>query len=171
FKDSQAGAMDQINTALARGDLELAERLAHTVKGVSGNIGAARLQAAAARLESELKPGNSGPDPGSLQDFKLALDDFMAALDVLTDEPQAAGPAPPAAAPPVDLEIIRPLVQRLNELLAEDDMEAEEVLEKLTSCLHGAAAELAEGVGRGLAGYDFEEALAKARELATQLGL
>ena len=42
FAEQQGPALDQVADALATGDHALAERLAHTLKGVAGNIGAAR---------------------------------------------------------------------------------------------------------------------------------
>ncbi|MBT4269388.1 MAG: Hpt domain-containing protein, partial [Deltaproteobacteria bacterium] len=39
-----------MTTALENGDIELATRLAHTIKGVSGNIGAMELHVAARDL-------------------------------------------------------------------------------------------------------------------------
>ena len=39
FKDGQEDAVDQIKAALQEGDVETAARIAHTVKGVSGNLG------------------------------------------------------------------------------------------------------------------------------------
>jgi polar amino acid transport system substrate-binding protein len=48
----------QIKEALAKEDLELANRLAHTVKGVAGNLGAKELQAAGAGVEAAIKNHN-----------------------------------------------------------------------------------------------------------------
>ena len=43
FIEQQGPAVEQITEALARGDIALAERLAHTLKGVAGNIGATQV--------------------------------------------------------------------------------------------------------------------------------
>ncbi len=69
-----------------------AQRLAHTLKGVAANLGATRLQAAAAALEVELKaqPG----DPGRLQRCR---DDCLAALRAATAVLRAGLPAGDAA--------------------------------------------------------------------------
>ena len=55
FAEQQGPAPDQIAAALAKGDHALAERLAHTLKGVAGNIGAAGVQSAAAALERAIR--------------------------------------------------------------------------------------------------------------------
>ena len=46
FRDNQAGAAQQVTNAMEEGDWELATRLAHTLKGVAGNVGAQELHAA-----------------------------------------------------------------------------------------------------------------------------
>ena len=51
----QADAPARIQAALATGDRATAERLAHTLKGVSGNIGATVIERLAADLEQALK--------------------------------------------------------------------------------------------------------------------
>ena len=55
FVQGQARAATQIHEALATGNLPAAERLAHTLKGVSANIGAEDLRQLAASLEDALR--------------------------------------------------------------------------------------------------------------------
>lgn len=45
--------LNEIKSALGRGDLETARQFAHRLKGVASNIGAARLAALARELEQE----------------------------------------------------------------------------------------------------------------------
>ena len=55
FAEQQGPSVEQITAALAQGDTALAERLAHTLKGVAGNIGAKPVQAAAGALEKLIR--------------------------------------------------------------------------------------------------------------------
>jgi CheY-like chemotaxis protein/HPt (histidine-containing phosphotransfer) domain-containing protein len=55
YARGQAGVPQAIRDALACGDRALAERLAHTAKGVSGNIGAKAAQESAAALEAAIR--------------------------------------------------------------------------------------------------------------------
>ena len=55
FVDKQADVAIQIQAALGAGDRALAERLAHTVKGVAGNLGITGVQNAAAAVEKALR--------------------------------------------------------------------------------------------------------------------
>ena len=55
FAEKQGDAAAQISNALESGDRALAERIAHTVKGVAGNIGMTKIQFAAAGLEKAVR--------------------------------------------------------------------------------------------------------------------
>ncbi|HEY7065905.1 MAG TPA: response regulator [Chloroflexota bacterium] len=54
FAAAQAAAPAELAALLAAGDLATAERQAHTIKGVAGNLGAGAVQAAAGALERAL---------------------------------------------------------------------------------------------------------------------
>jgi FOG: CheY-like receiver len=55
FVEEQGATAGQISNALAQGDFSLAERLAHTLKGVGGNIGAKDVHSAAGKLEKLIR--------------------------------------------------------------------------------------------------------------------
>ncbi len=129
FAEQQGPALDQISDALAKGDLPLAERLAHTLKGVAGNIGAKSIQAAAGTLEKLIreKAGSDKLDPAKQQ--------VAAALDPLADHLRAAltpaSTATPTKAPAsvANPARIREAAARLNTLLAEFDPGATDFIE------------------------------------------
>jgi HPt (histidine-containing phosphotransfer) domain-containing protein len=78
FAQSFAAMPDGIRAALAQDDAEQAVRLAHTLKGAAGTIGAGLLQAAAWRLEQSLRSGSD--DCGGV------LDDVAAELQRVLHE-------------------------------------------------------------------------------------
>ncbi|MBI2768731.1 MAG: response regulator [Burkholderiales bacterium] len=82
FADGQAGGGEAIRDALQSGDWALAERLAHTTKGVAGNIGATGLPECAAELETALRekalPALTAP---LLERFAAALQDVIHAAE------------------------------------------------------------------------------------------
>jgi PAS domain S-box-containing protein len=55
FVDQQGLALEQVSAALEKGEAPVAVRLAHTLKGVAGNIGAKAVQVAAARVEKLIR--------------------------------------------------------------------------------------------------------------------
>jgi two-component system sensor histidine kinase/response regulator len=125
FAEQQGPAPGQIADALARNDSALAERLAHTVKGVAGNLGARPVQEAAATLEKAIaaKTDSAGLTP-LLREFSSALDGFVTRL-------RAALPAVTTAAPaaPVDPELAKRVVREMITHLNNFDPAAGECLE------------------------------------------
>ncbi|MBC7434879.1 MAG: response regulator [Bdellovibrionales bacterium] len=79
-----------IRRALDAGDRATAGRLAHTCRGVSGNIGATRVAASAGALEQAI---NAHMEP---QTLAALLDDFEQVLGALVGALEAALPAPAA---------------------------------------------------------------------------
>jgi two-component system, sensor histidine kinase and response regulator len=77
-KNGDAGL--QISAALRSGDLKMAERIAHTVKGVAGNLGIKRVQFAAEKLEKAIRDGD-GAVSAILQDFTSLLRPQMVAIE------------------------------------------------------------------------------------------
>jgi signal transduction histidine kinase/DNA-binding response OmpR family regulator len=59
FAKANRNVCYDITSAIASGDVKLAHRLAHTLKGNAGMLGKTRLQTAAAEVEAILKEGNS----------------------------------------------------------------------------------------------------------------
>src|SRR6185369_13507015 len=103
------------------GDSPLAERLAHTLKGVAGNIGAKLVQGPAGSLEKLIR------DRASAEEMKTAIRAVAAVLDPLLSQLRKALPStePPtslqASLPPVDPEKTRASAAELAKLLSEFD--------------------------------------------------
>jgi two-component system sensor histidine kinase/response regulator len=77
YAASQQGATAQIRHAISAGDLATAERLAHTAKAVSGNVGAVTAQERAAQLETALRERRAVEQ---LEPLVRALDGTMTPL-------------------------------------------------------------------------------------------
>jgi len=83
FYEDYPRASAEIETALDSGDRELAQRLAHTVKGVAGNIGALEMQAAAAVVEAAVKHEDEAGARAALPPFAETLDRLLVSLAAL----------------------------------------------------------------------------------------
>jgi len=71
----------EIKQALASGDMETAERIAHTTKAVSGNVGATAIQERAATLEAAIGARRPRHElDRCLADLEAPLDALLAAL-------------------------------------------------------------------------------------------
>ena len=120
FIEQQGPAPGQITAALAQGDVALAERLAHTLKGVAGNIGAKSVQSAAGVLEKLIREQAGAMEVESAKQQVVAvLDPLVAqlqeALKSTAPEPAAPAPAPAAADPAQTREAAAQLVKLLSE--------------------------------------------------------
>lgn len=159
YSEGQREAARKIRSALASGERLLAERLAHTLKGVSGNIGAVEAQAISGELEDLIHGGNSSAEADELID---RLDGVLAetvghietALAVSAAENQKPDEA---MGMPRDLDEIIPA---LKHFLEENDSEALDYLESVRAdmeklCDHAFLGRL-EALIRS---YDFSSAL------------
>jgi len=78
-------ATEQIKDAWDNGDQKLAQRLAHTVKGIAGTIGANDLQEAGGNLEASIKHQKTDEFETLLNSFKDALNRVINSLKNVVD--------------------------------------------------------------------------------------
>jgi signal transduction histidine kinase/CheY-like chemotaxis protein len=156
FHGGQADAVERIRTAVEAGDAQSAQREAHTLKGLAGNIGAQALNEVAQRVEQLFRNGEAGDSiETSLAKLQTELARVMTALNQLGEHNAA-----PASGDTLDSSQVPVLLAQLRELLEDDDTDAEQPVEALTSLLAGTpqASLLAELSGH-LDDYDFDAAL------------
>ena len=170
FVQQQGAVPAQIAEALARNDLPVAERLAHTVKGVGGSLGARAVQHAAGKLEKTIAAKTASPELAPvLQEFQAILDDFVSRLRAAL--PQATSvPAAPAAA--LDTErakqVITEMISHLNNFdpAAGDCLEAnQDVFRTLLPAEAFAAFE------QQVSGFAFADALVGLQHAVQEKGL
>ena len=164
FVEGQSGTPEAIRAALGAGDHGLAERLAHTLKGVSGNIGAKAVQDAAAEVERAInrKTGTATGITRLETELSAVLNSLRTALDA---SESAGGRTAPAAG--ASEESTREAMKRLEAYLADSDGEAADYLVTQADVLRAAlGAERFTGIRKAVEGYDFENALEKLRAAA-----
>jgi signal transduction histidine kinase/CheY-like chemotaxis protein/CHASE3 domain sensor protein len=129
FVEQQGQAVAQIGNAIAGGDGALAERLAHTLKGVAGNIGATSVQSVSGVLEKLIR-NRAGAQELAEAGRQVAthLEPLVAALRSALQPAPAAGPAPEPAAGSVTPADSRKAAGGLLALLSESDPAASEFL-------------------------------------------
>jgi two-component system, sensor histidine kinase and response regulator len=129
FVEQQGPAVGEITAALAAGDVALAERLAHTLKGVAGNIGAKSVHGVAAVLEKAIRSQAPTAEVESAQQQTAAvLEPLIAGLKAGLDSP-ATKPAAVIPVPLVDPAKAREAATQLSRLLAEFDPGAADFIE------------------------------------------
>ncbi|MBI5589712.1 MAG: Hpt domain-containing protein [Deltaproteobacteria bacterium] len=156
YIDNQGQAPEQIRRSLDADDSGTAERLAHTAKGVSGNIGASELQELAAGLEKAIRDGAPGEEIGA------RLDAFAAAHGRLIAGLTAAFPAAAVREEigRVDEAKAAAVCEKMLELLANDDSEAVDYLDTEKNALRDILGPEHFGpFAHAVKQYDFEMAL------------
>jgi CheY-like chemotaxis protein len=81
FRKSERNAVSRVRDALAANDLKTAVRVAHSLKGITGTLGAESLQDQAALLETSLAGGMSDDVDDQLKRFEQSLASLMSDID------------------------------------------------------------------------------------------
>jgi HPt (histidine-containing phosphotransfer) domain-containing protein len=154
FITGQKFAPDEIITALAKNDQSTAERLAHTLKSVSGNIGATGLQQLAEKVETAIKEDRPRNElDGLLVALKNLLTYFIMQLE------QSLPKEIHKEIVLVDPEKLKLVCSELDALLSDDDAEAADVLDTHAELLNAAFPELYRKIDNSIRIFDFEAAL------------
>ena len=166
YAEDQAETPAALRAALAAGDAKTAERLAHTLKGVSATLGIKPASEAGAVVEDRIRHGRLEGIEDDLVVLKQATEAVIAGIRA------ALAPAAPAAAPEsADMAVVIPLLGRLEELLVNSDgaaldcvLEAQEALARVLS------AEEFAGLTREVQNFAFDAALAQLRAIVARIG-
>ena len=170
FSEGQADAAERIAAALAAGRREEAERVAHTVRGVAGNIGLGTLHDLATMLEDGLRRGHE--TGGALVDFSAELDACVQALRTAWAAADAGAPAAAPALPAVDAAEAAERSHHFARLLADSDAQAEDYLATHRGALHQILGDQGfAGVTQAMQAFDFDAALLAVRTAAARHGV
>jgi len=135
FVAKESGAAAQISAALESGDLKLAERIAHTVKGTAGNLGITEVQSEAQKLEKAIREGQDSV-AALLGTFATVLGAQVHGIDQALRESTSAPPEGmlPSA---FDGEAAAVAITRLKSLLDASDGGAGEAFRSVQDVLAG----------------------------------
>jgi len=159
-----------IRKAVENGDFDTAQRLAHTLKGVGGTIGAMELNKHAEQLEELFKSKELETLDSLMESFEDSMETVMSGLkDYLGQQTDSVIKKPDQDVTP---EEILNRIQQLDTLLEEMDPEAEEIASKLHQLLgkSGKTRQLTTSLVQKVSGFEFEEAqeILKALRQTTQ---
>ena len=130
FIDEQGQAVDRIADALAQNSTGLAERLAHTLKGVAGSLGATQVQSAAGALEKLIRDrAGSELVDSAKQQVGAVLSPLVMGLRTVLNTTAAETPSQPTTPSPVDAAQSREAAVKLTTLLSELDPGAADFVE------------------------------------------
>jgi two-component system sensor histidine kinase/response regulator len=153
FISGQKNFTQQFIQAWEVGDYKLAERLAHTLRGVAGNIGAEEIQAASSALEKGVKDGVSSMEIDSLLvAVRCPLEKLIHILEVKLPPETVSSPVT------IDWEQVRKISDRLGDLLSENDADAAEILQAYGDLLKNAFPDHYNAIADGIDSFDFDAA-------------
>ena len=160
FREENEPLLAQLEEAAATGELQLAKRLVHTVKGSGGNLGATRLCSAAASLEMALNGGDASLLHQTLENFHEKLQEVLGSIRLLEEQyGGGAGAASPGGetikVSALDLEHVAALARTLKRLLEDQNMNALGLWEEMRPLMTG---ELADRLEATLQSLDFGDA-------------
>jgi PAS domain S-box-containing protein len=167
FAAKYADGDTQIVEALKGGEREGAERLAHTLKGIAGNIGIGPVHAAAAKIEKSIRDGDASVD-ALIGDLHAVLEPLVIRLrTVLTADARSTAPQTD-----FDADKAAAAIARLKSLIEASDGDAADAVEELANAAGGrvdgkALAELRDAV----ANFDFDTARTKLSLIARECHL
>ncbi|WP_326534182.1 response regulator [Pseudorhodoferax sp.] len=152
FALGQGDFVAEFRAAIDAGDLVRAVRLAHTLRGTAGTIGALAVAQGAGALEQACKGDAPAPAwPALLDTVAAGLAPLVTAIEGLApnEDDMVASDADP-----------RELVRRLRQALVQGDAEALDLAQMLQAAVRGEEATVAaERLARSAEAYDFEQAL------------
>jgi two-component system sensor histidine kinase/response regulator len=162
FRDKQSDAADRLERFIHEEQWEPAERLAHTLKGSGGNLGAMRIYEAAATLEQSCRTRDANAALEKLAVLRIHLEEVVEGLAQLDEFDASAKPceAEPSIADLSDCaETIDDLLQRMLHHLDSDLGEAQTCLAALQKQTAGSqlSASVAD-LQRALNNFDTEAA-------------
>lgn len=158
FADNQKQLPQQLENALASGELKVAERLAHTLKGLAGNIGAELLQQDAAAIEEAVRirqvPITVQLQP-LLQNITTDLQNLIAQIEEKLPPPQLSESQ---SATQFDSNASSKILSQLSLLLQESSYEVVEVVAANQALLQTAFGESFQSFYAAIQNFDFDQA-------------
>jgi two-component system sensor histidine kinase/response regulator len=164
----------QFGSAIAGGDAETAERLAHTLTGVSGNIGAKDVSAAAEALSGVVRECRKAKRPLTPAEVEMPLVALLSVLDGLLTALEKHFPSSKfqrQSSPTIGKAELKDICLRLQALLAGDNPEAESFYAEHAEILDAAFPGRSGKIASSIASFDFEPALDALQQAMKQAGI
>ncbi len=135
FREDYGGTRFRIPEDNDKDGLALIARIAHTVKGVAGNIGAGQLLAAADQLEAALAGGDIDKARNLAPKFQMRLDEVMKDIESIVEANRENVGEAPVREPGGKETDPEELIARLTLLIRDCDVEAADLATELGAVL------------------------------------
>jgi polar amino acid transport system substrate-binding protein len=165
FYQDHHNDIKQLQQAFDKKQFDDAKRIIHTLKGVTGNIGADKLQQFSSQLEQCIF---------AKQNYSMELKLFTQEFNLLMKELcplDSIKPIKQKVETNVTDDQFRQHINKLFQLLNEGNIAATEVLSSLYADLHKNVPELTQDLQKTLENYEFEQAVQILDEISTLLNI
>jgi CheY-like chemotaxis protein/HPt (histidine-containing phosphotransfer) domain-containing protein len=168
FAAKQSDTDARIADALANGDREVAERLAHTLKGTAGNLGIGAIQETAGKLEKAIRERDSGA-PKIVAELNSVLEATITAIrNALGNGAKTAAPTTSA----FDSEAAARAARRLMSLIESGDGDSADLVEEVATALGGKVDPVRiDRLRDSVTEFDFEQARTELMQIASDCHL
>ncbi len=140
FRKENLESMYNIRNAIADGDVQMARRIIHTIKGVGGNLSANELSRSALALEEAISSGDADILDSVLELFEAKLREVLESIHIMEGakaESVEKSDELASEMPDIDIERISALSRELSTLLKANNMTALGVWEQMKPLLAG----------------------------------
>ena len=162
--ENNLNLVEQIKSAIRNKEQELSVRLAHTIKGVAGNLGVIELNKSAAVLEAKLKKVEIEQGDADLVEFESKLDLVLNELSPWILSRKKAVKVDDGGV--LDVEKFKEKIEVLKKMLVDNDFECgEKIAEILEMSGIGNYREILNAVENAANNYEFDDAISKINEI------
>ncbi|MBI4938069.1 MAG: PAS domain S-box protein [Nitrosomonadales bacterium] len=172
FRADQHNVTSEIRQALANQKRETAKRLAHTLKGLAGTLGAGRLQVRARELESAIAGEGNEQVELLLPAVETELASLLDAIEQALRARARNMPAEPGPDDQPDADELGALIRKAMLQLKEFDSSVEDSVARMRRIAGGRAGakKALDSIARRVANYDYEKGLAELSEWGESMG-
>ena len=176
FRDGRQNAIAEIRSAIAANDWETAERLAHTLKGLLGTLGADELKDKTAELDTAIRDKESSRIDSLLPAIDAELTRLFSAIDCvlqLRAADKKAGEEVADATGPVNMEELTSLIHQAKLKLEQFDSSVEDAVARIHLMVSGDTAmkNALIPIERHVSSYQYEQAMVELTAYAKSMGV
>jgi PAS domain S-box-containing protein len=169
FSKDYSASSNEIRAALEQNKMDQAGMLAHTLKGVAGNLSAYEIQKTAVDLETAFKENDQIKYQDLLSTLDQSMNTLSKALENLSESEKANLLKDDE---PISHSEVEPLLQDLYRLISENNLDAENVLTTLQKRVGDSKWEKdMQAIAENLSDFMFDDALIPLQKIAARLNI
>lgn len=168
FAGNYRSIVSEIRKGIVEGKLEEARRIAHTLKGVSGNISATDIFSASEKIEHALTKSPPEDCTALLEQLETAICALVSSIDALDNDKRQDSPV---ESEPLPVSAIEPMLLEAARMIWTDDVEADQAISNLRRAFGNRFVHEMQEIATSVNGFDFEAAKKPIRKIAAEMNI